>query len=146
MNNETTIAVCRPTILPDIPALVFLGIALILSPFAGRGVALPCFCVVATLAAIVAARLAMRVYGNKYTFTTRRIVSQHGLLSQAISEVRLEDVRGVNISKSLWGRLFGYASASIGTAATAGAEIRIVNVRGLVAILAKIDTLRNANA
>ena len=55
----------------------------------------------------------------------------------------MDDVRGVSISKTIWGRLFGYASASIGTAATAGAEIHIVNVRGLDAILAKVDALRN---
>ena len=140
--NEKTLAVCRPTILPDIPPFVLLAFALILSPFAGKGIALPCFCVVAAILVIFAARVALRVYGNKYTFTTQRIVACRGLLSQTISEVRLEDVRGVNISKSIWGRLFGYSSASIGTAATAGAEIRIVNVRGLDGILAGINALR----
>ena len=78
-NTETTIAVSRPTILPDVPPLAFLAVALILSPFLGSGVALPCFCVVAALLLIVAARVALRIYGNKYTFTTRRIVAQRGL-------------------------------------------------------------------
>ena len=81
---------------------------------------------------------------NKYTFTTQVISARTGFISTNTVEVKVSDIRGISVKRSLWGRVLGYATAEIGTAATAGAEIHVANVRNLDAILAKLDSVRVA--
>lgn len=140
IHDERIIAVCRPTFLASIPAFLFVALVALAvamgSPTLAVMVAVVGFVVVSVRASL--ARISA-----KYTVSTFRIVTQTGLLSIRTTEVRIPDVRGISVRKSLLGRILGYSSAAIGTAATAGAEIRIVNVRGLDAILAEIDSLRS---
>lgn len=79
---------------------------------------------------------------NRYVFTSEVVATRTGLLSTHSSQVRLSDIRGVSVSQSLAGRIFGYSSADIGSAATAGAEIHIRDVRHLDAILARLEQFR----
>lgn len=81
---------------------------------------------------------------NKYTFTTQVVSARTGFLSTKTIEVKVADIRGISVKRSLMGRILGYATAEIGSAATAGTEILITNVRNLDAILAKLDSVRAA--
>lgn len=139
-SGERVIAVSRPTLLSSIPAFLFVAVvSLAVSP------ASPTIAVLVAIAGfgIVGVLAFLGQIAAKYTFTSLRIKAQFGLLSIRTSEVRIADIRGVSVRKPLLGRILGYSSAAIGTAATAGAEIRVINVRGLDAILAEIDALRN---
>ena len=145
------IAVARPTLLCAMPTL-----ALSVVMMAVAGVFALCnrqetvmlslsllvlfVALFAGLAAVVRAWIASIC--NKYTFTTQVISARTGFLSTHTVEVKITDIRGISITRSLLGRILGYATAEIGSAATAGAEVRIANVRNLDAILAKLDAAR----
>ena len=142
--DEETIAVCHPTLIPYIPWAAFSIFILLLAPFAHGVLAYQLISMSLIVLVICAVLAAFRVYGRTYYFTTERIVTRCGLLALDISEVRIEDVRGVRVKHSLLGRIFGYCSASIGTAATQGMEITIDNVRGLDRILEIVSELRES--
>ena len=79
---------------------------------------------------------------NTYTFAQDQVSVKTGVLNTKTVSVKVADIRGVAISRPFFGRILGYASASIGTAATAGAEIHVENVRDLDSIVAKLDQAR----
>lgn len=141
--DEEIIAVGHPTMLPEVPFLVLFGGVAVASLFAGEGMVLPILlpCLGALLITVI--WMLWRVYSHTYTITTERIIAKCGLLNVDISEIRLGDIRGIHVSKTLFGRIFGYSSASIGTAATQGMEIVIANVTGLDAIIREINELRS---
>lgn len=92
---------------------------------------------------IVLIRALILRMGIKYVFTNLRILSLRGILSVSKTQVNISDIRAISERKSLLGRVLGYSSADIGTAATAGAEIHVHDVRGLDAILVQLNDLRS---
>ncbi len=80
-----------------------------------------------------------------YVFTSEEISSSTGVFHTTKSKVRVVDIRGVTIRKTLLGRILGYASAEIGTAATGGAELKVDNVRDLENILKERGILQTAD-
>lgn len=72
---------------------------------------------------------------TSYVFTPEEVSSCTGMFHTTKSQVRVADIRGVTIRKTMWGRILGYASAEIGTAATGGSELKVENVRDLENIL-----------
>ena len=58
-----------------------------------------------------------------FVITNKRVITKTGLLRISQSEVRIDDVRGVNLQRDLWQRIIGTGNVTIGTAATGGAEI-----------------------
>jgi membrane protein YdbS with pleckstrin-like domain len=74
----------------------------------------------------------------RYTITTKRVVHETGILSKGRQEVRISDIREVTSEQTLIGRIFGFGTVGVDTAANAGAEIRMENIpdpRGVVALL-----------
>ena len=63
-----------------------------------------------------------------YVVTNRRVVVKTGLLSIRQSEIRVVDIRGVNLQRGLWQRMIGTGNITIGTAATGGAEIVMIGI------------------
>lgn len=73
-------------------------------------------------------RALIHIYTTDYIVTNKRIVVKSGILTTRRTEVRIADVRGVDVTRSLWQRMIGAGTVSIGTAATAGVEIYMVDV------------------
>ena len=143
--EEQLIAAKRPT------ALVYLGSFILPVLLTITVIVIGCFyghcsfyVYLALLAwfGVVAIRVAWHVYSLSYFFTNRRIIRQKGILSTTVTEIRIADLRGINVVKPFLGRLLGYSRAAFGTAATDGAEIRTDFIRGLGPILEQIDKLR----
>lgn len=63
-----------------------------------------------------------------FVITNKRVIMKTGLLSISQSEVRVDDIRGVNLQRGLWQRIIGTGNITIGTAATGGAEIMMIGV------------------
>lgn len=79
---------------------------------------------------------------TKYTVTTHRIIVETGWLNKHRTEVWIKDIRGASLDFSIWERIIGTGSIAIGTAATAGVEIKMVGVENPQAIVQTINGLR----
>ena len=88
-------------------------------------------------------RALVRIYSTTYIITDRRIVVKTGVFSIRSVEIRIFDVRGVFVARSLWQRIIGVGTVSVGTAATVGTEINMVDVSNPQQVVAVINSLRN---
>ncbi len=77
-----------------------------------------------------------------YTVTTKRVIVNTGWLNKKQVEIWIKDMRAVNIQRSLWERIVGVGSVSIGTAATAGTEIGMRGLNEAQEIVDAINRLR----
>ncbi len=87
-------------------------------------------------------RALIHIYATDYIVTDKRIVVKSGMLSTKRTEIRIADVRGVDVTRSLWQRMIGVGTVSIGTAATAGAEIYMIDVSDPQMIVDTINSIR----
>ena len=148
---DNVLAVARPTFLCAVPTLVGSGLVMLVAGVFAMcnrkdAIMLSLSCLVLFVALFVLLSAVLRAWVaslcNKYTFTAEAVSTRTGFFSTKTVEVKVADIRGVSVRRSLFGRLLGYATAEIGTAATAGAEIQISNVRNLDAILARLEQAR----
>ena len=79
----------------------------------------------------------------RYLITNRRIVVTRGLIAKDQNEIWIKDIRGATLIQSAWQRILGIGDISIGTAATAEAEIRMVGIKQPQAVVNKINQLRH---
>ena len=107
MQGESLILVAHPSAMNYLWVIVF-GVLLIPVLFIG---------VVMLLYAYI------NIKTTCFVITNKRVVTKTGLLRISQSEVRIDDVRGVNLQRDLWQRIIGTGNVTIGTAATGGAEI-----------------------
>lgn len=77
-----------------------------------------------------------------FTVTSRRIIVQAGWLNKTKTEIWIKDMRGVNLTRTFWDLIIGTGSINIGTAATAGTEIRMCGVKNAQEIVDTIHGLR----
>ena len=77
-----------------------------------------------------------------YVVTTKRVVAKGGFISTWRKEVRLSDIRAVQLSNSIWQRIVGLGTIMIGTAATDKAELSIVGVKQSQQVVNMINELR----
>jgi len=78
-----------------------------------------------------------------YRITNRRIVVTKGLIAKDQNEIWIKDMRGATLFQNAWQRILGLGDISIGTAATAEAEIRLVGIRQPQAVVNQINRLRH---
>lgn len=107
---------------------IVLGVLLI--PVAGAGLlflAWVCICVKTTC----------------YIATDARVVAKTGWLNIHQTEVRIEDIRAVNVKKTLMQRILGIGDISIGTAATEGAEIVMRGVVDPDGFVSRVNSCRH---
>ena len=142
------IAVLRPTFLCAAPSVILwmlLAVVGICVAFHSGNAPVPMtLAIIFTLAClirvtIVSIRAGLAQACNRYTITTEVIHARTGFFSTRSAQVRLADIRGISVTRTLMGRLLGYASAEIGSAATAGSEVKIENVRNLDRVLARLN-------
>lgn len=77
-----------------------------------------------------------------FVVTDKRVITKFGILSINQSEVRVADIRGVNLQRGLWQRVIGVGDITIGTAATDGAEIVMLGVGDPNQVVAAINSHR----
>ena len=81
---------------------------------------------------------------TSYELTTRRIIVRKGLIAKYQDEIWIKDMRAVNLKQGVWQRIFGIGDIEIGTAASAGTEIRIAGIANPSEIVKKINSLRKS--
>ena len=81
---------------------------------------------------------------TSYELTTRRIIVRKGLIAKYQDEIWIKDMRAVNLKQGVWQRIFGIGDIEIGTAASAGTEIRIAGISNPSEIVKKINSLRKS--
>ena len=77
-----------------------------------------------------------------YRVTTRRVLVNTGFFNKKQVEIWIKDMRGVNLQRDLWQLIIGTGSVAIGTAATAGAEIKMNGLRNAQQVVDMINGLR----
>jgi membrane protein YdbS with pleckstrin-like domain len=60
-----------------------------------------------------------------YTITSRRVIMERGILSKDRHEVRISDIREVNLDQTFVGRIFGFGTVGLDTAAEVGGDINM---------------------
>jgi uncharacterized membrane protein YdbT with pleckstrin-like domain len=77
------------------------------------------------------------------TVSNKRSIQRTGLISKQTSEVLHRDVRNIEITQSVFQRLFGVGTIGIASAGQAGVEIRFAGVRDPDGVKAMIDRYRD---
>ena len=77
-----------------------------------------------------------------YRVTSRRVLVNTGFFNKKQTEIWIKDMRGVNLERDFWQLIIGTGSVAIGTAATAGAEIKMNGLRNAQEIVDLINSLR----
>lgn len=153
ISGESVVLVARPSKLNYLFSFLFGGALALLGLVGvgatlsnandpGIGMGIPSL-VILIIGIFVLLRATISILSSQYTVSNKRIISKRGLISVRISEVWINDIRGVNFSRSLWQALIGTGNIVIGTAATGGAEIVITGVAGAKRMVDKINSLRS---
>lgn len=87
-------------------------------------------------------RAFINIYSTEYSITTKTIAVKMGLFSVRKTEIRIADIRGVEINRTFWQRIIGTGTIAIGTAATATAEIYITDVAEPQKVVDIINSIR----
>jgi membrane protein YdbS with pleckstrin-like domain len=77
-----------------------------------------------------------------YTISTKRVIMERGILSKDRHEVRISDIREVNLDQTFAGRIFGFGSVGLDTAAEVGGEIHMVNIPNPRRVMELLHSLR----
>lgn len=87
-----------------------------------------------------------RVYNVRYAMDSRGIEAKVGILGpwQTVTRIRFEDIRSVEYSQSILGRIFDIGMVEIGTAATSAIEVTFRGVSAPSEIQQQIQRERNA--
>jgi len=80
--------------------------------------------------------------GTTLKVTNRRTTLRYGLISKYTSEVRHEDVRNLQVSQSVFQRLFGVGRIAISSSGQAGLEIEVSGIRDPESIKTLINRFR----
>ncbi|HEY1770280.1 MAG TPA: PH domain-containing protein [Chthoniobacterales bacterium] len=67
---------------------------------------------------------------RKYTVTNRRVSVEFGIVSRTSNEVRLQDIRSINLRRHGLSGLFGIGTVEFSSAATDDADVIFWNIAG----------------
>lgn len=73
-----------------------------------------------------------------FTLTNKRVATRAGIISRHTHEVSIRDVRNLNVKQGIIERLFGLGTIEIGSAGTAGIEIKFAGVKNPTTVRDKI--------
>jgi uncharacterized membrane protein YdbT with pleckstrin-like domain len=62
---------------------------------------------------------------KRYTITNRRVIVERGIIGKHVDEVDIDDIRSIQVHRSVEQRMMGCGDVLIATAGTAGSEIKI---------------------
>ena len=60
-----------------------------------------------------------------YTITSKRVIMERGILNKDRHEVRISDIREANLDQTFAGRIFGFGTVGLDTAAEVGGNINM---------------------
>ena len=79
-------------------------------------------------------------FSNKFTVDDGRVIQHEGILSRRQHSVRIRDLRSIELSQSLFQRLFGIGDLHFYSAGDE-AEVRFTGVKDPAGLRAKIDAM-----
>lgn len=85
-------------------------------------------------------------YCSRFTLTTKRAISRRGVIARSITEIATKDIRSVALKQGIAERFFGLGTIEMGTAGTAGVEIRFVGIPDASRVNELISQHRRASA
>jgi len=131
-----------PAVIRNAPLYTLVGLlcvaALVLAfyiPWAWAAVAVPLL-----LAVVLVEEVQRR--SVTYTITTKRVIMERGILSKDRHEVRISDIREVNLDQTFVGRIFHFGSVGLDTAAEVGGEINMANISSPRRVMELLHSLR----
>jgi uncharacterized membrane protein YdbT with pleckstrin-like domain len=126
MSDEYAVAQTHPSYW-NYSGTIFIGILLL--PVFGVG-----------LLFLLWARICVRT--TCYVATSMRIVAKTGWLNTRQIEIRMQDIRGIEVERTLMQRILGIGDVEIGTAATEGSEIVMCGVVDPEGFVKNVNALR----
>ena len=86
---------------------------------------------------------ARRYYNDLYIFGQRRAIKLHGVLSLRLkrSSICFADIREISLNQGLFGRIFGFGTLSLSTAATDQKELVFHDIPHIRALAMMIDKI-----
>jgi membrane protein YdbS with pleckstrin-like domain len=78
----------------------------------------------------------------RYTITTKRVVAEQGIISRDRREVRIGIIQEVTCHQTVAGRVFGYGSVGIDTAASDGVEIQMIGIPDPSGVVQLLNSLK----
>jgi membrane protein YdbS with pleckstrin-like domain len=78
-----------------------------------------------------------------YQVTNRRVVVEWGILAKSSNEIRVQDIRSINVSKSGISGMLGIGNVEFSSAATDDAEVVFVHVPGADKVRDAVRALKN---
>lgn len=82
---------------------------------------------------------------SRYLVTTRRVVSEVGILSRSRQEVGIGDIRSIGLKQGLAGRMFGVGDVEVASAGTAGVEVVFKGIAGVEGVRRTISEAKDAH-
>jgi uncharacterized membrane protein YdbT with pleckstrin-like domain len=86
-------------------------------------------------------------YDDLYIFSDTELLRQQGRLSYnyRVPSVKFEDIKGINVRQTFWGRIFGYGAIDLGTAAQQDTELSLEGIGAPHDLATLIEQLRDHN-
>jgi uncharacterized membrane protein YdbT with pleckstrin-like domain len=93
---------------------------------------------------VIAIPMMIRRWTTELAITTHRFVEKNGLFTLSTNEIALQNIEGVRVTQTFWGRILGYGKLRIeGTGIDA---VEIPNIADPVGFRAAIETAKGSLA
>ena len=102
--------------------------------------------VLVLVALIILIHAVLRRLSHKFTITSDAVASRTGIGARTEKEIRISDIRQVEVRQSVGQRIFGLGNVLFASAATSGIEITFEGVRNPTSVKQKVNGLRDASA
>ena len=90
---------------------------------------------------VIAIPMMLRRWTTELAITTHRFVEKNGLFTLSTNEIALQNIEGVRVTQSFWGRILGYGHLRIeGTGVDA---VEIPNIADPIGFRAAIETAKS---
>lgn len=84
----------------------------------------------------------VKLRNTRLTIVGKRVLYRSGMVSTRESEIRVDDVRDIEITRAMWQRIVGTGTLSLSTSGESGMEIEIEGLRQPERVREIINNLR----
>jgi len=78
-----------------------------------------------------------------FTITTRKVLAQSGIITNKIDEIAIRDIRSTSVKQGIVGTYFDFGNVLIGSAGTAGIEVKFVGVKNPEQVMRQIRIIKD---
>jgi len=96
------------------------------------------------VALIILIHAVLRRLSQKLTITSDAVISRTGIGGRSEKEIRISDIREIEVRQSAGQRIFGLGNVLFASAATSGIEITFEGVKNPTGVKNKVNALRDA--